>query len=509
MPHRLAPGERYIGQAGLRERLGLTVPAPPQVSILGASQRRTHDDGQILVERYPASRSPGRGPLDDLWFAMRYEPLDLRLLKAAFERLDRSALTDWVRATPSGAFTRRAWFLFEWLTGERLDVPPPPPVGNVPALDPDRHLVAEGVVSTRHRVTDNLPGTPLLCPIVRRTRTLDQLRATDIRAAIANVVRETDPDVLTRAVSYLYTKETRSSFEIEREEADASRAARFVAALRSVREFDVSSEADFVRLQNIIVDVRFAARSWRDMQVFIGQTTSGYREVVHCAFPRPDDVPDLMRGLALLADRVVAGRVDPVAAAALVAFAFVFIHPFEDGNGRIHRYLIHRMLTVTGLVRGDIILPVSATMVRDRAAYDAALETFSSVIMPFVDWSWSDGDGGDVVVRNDTRDLYRFFDATRIVEYLYRCVIEAVQTDLREEVRFLDVFGRAMAVVRDRVDMPDRRVGLLVRLLMQGGGRLSARKRQSSFPELTDEEIAAIEEDLAMIQAGTAAHAGT
>jgi hypothetical protein len=37
-------------------------------------------------------------------------------------------------------------------------------------------------------------------------------------------------------------------------------------------------------------------------------------------------------------------EVDPVVAAAILAFGFVYIHPFEDGNGRIHRYLIHHVL---------------------------------------------------------------------------------------------------------------------------------------------------------------------
>lgn len=35
---------------------------------------------------------------------------------------------------------------------------------------------------------------------------------------------------------------------------------------------------------------------------------------------------------------------DAVLAAAMIAFGFVFIHPFVDGNGRIHRYLIHHIL---------------------------------------------------------------------------------------------------------------------------------------------------------------------
>ncbi len=29
----------------------------------------------------------------------------------------------------------------------------------------------------------------------------------------------------------------------------------------------------------------------------------------------------------------------------VVGFGFVFLHPFEDGNGRLHRYLIHHVLS--------------------------------------------------------------------------------------------------------------------------------------------------------------------
>jgi Fic family protein len=34
----------------------------------------------------------------------------------------------------------------------------------------------------------------------------------------------------------------------------------------------------------------------------------------------------------------------PVLFAAIITFSFVIIHPLEDGNGRIHRYLIHHVL---------------------------------------------------------------------------------------------------------------------------------------------------------------------
>jgi hypothetical protein len=49
------------------------------------------------------------------------------------------------------------------------------------------------------------------------------------------------------------------------------------------------------------------------------------------------------------------------------------------------------------------------------------------------------------------------------------------------------------------VDMPDRRASMLVRLILQNNGRLSHTKR-STFPELKDEEISAIEEAVARTQ---------
>lgn len=169
------------------------------------------------------------------------------------------------------------------------------------------------------------------------------------------------------------------------------------------------------------------------------------------------------------------GATDPVTAAALVAFSFVFIHPFEDGNGRIHRFLIHQVLSSEGFTPPDVLFPVSAAIVRDRRGYDAALETFSNAILPFIDWHWTAAK--EIVVENETADLYRFFDATPLVEFLYAKTAETVRKDLKEELGFAAVYDDAMTAVRDIVDMPDRRASLLVRLCMQNGGKLSKARR--------------------------------
>jgi hypothetical protein len=482
---------RPLGHMWLRQHFGLAVPVPYTESYSVAGARRTEVTGPRTVELYPRAYASGDGVIANLKFALRYEPLDFGVLVGAFTAMGGDPIADWVRAEPTGSYARRAWFLYEYLTGRALDVPDAATGNYVEALDPEKHVTAARRNSPRHRVANNLLGTPQLCPTVRRTAALEAQIGVHIDAEARAIIERYDPAVLARAVRYLYTKETRSSFAIEREAPSPDRTERFVAALRSASSFDPSNKGELIRLQNTIVDPRYAAKDWRTIQNFIGETTVDFREEVHFICPRPTDVPSLMDGWMKMTAQMLAGNVEPVVAAAVSAFAFVFIHPFEDGNGRIHRFMIHHVLSRTGFSPDNLIFPVSAAIVRDQRSYDAVLESFSQPLFAAIDWAWTNE--REIVVRNETAPLYRFFDATLFAEYLYDRVVETVRTDLGEELGFLAVFDRAMEGVRAIVDMPDRRAALLVRLMLQNDGRLSNSKR-SQFEELHDEEVAAMEQ---------------
>ena len=483
--------ERYpIGHAWLRRELRLPVPPPAVESYIAAGARRTESHGSRVVELYPRQYSTDGSVVSNLRFALRHEPVDLGVLAAALKAVDAADIEAWVRREPTGAFSRRAWFFHETVTGRTLDLEDAG-VGNyVEALDPTRHIVAERRNSRRHRVADNLLGGPGLCPTVRRTPRLTEAMRLRVDEEARALIESHDPVILARAVDSLYTKETRSSFAIEGETPSASRTERFVAALRAAPGIDPADKAALVRLQGDIVDRRYAASDWRNGQNFVGATVGGYREEVHFICPRPEDVPGLMDAWTALMRRVVAGGVPPVVAAAVSAFAFVFIHPFEDGNGRIHRFLMHHVLARRGYGPPDMILPVSAAILRDRRGYDAILESFSRPLFEFIRWRWTAGQ--ELVVENDTSDLYRYFDATAFAEYLHDRVADTVRRDLREELGFIAVFDRAFEAVREIVDMPDRRASLFVRLCMQNSGRLSAARRRG-FSELEDAEVAAME----------------
>lgn len=488
--------EMPIGQAWLIQELGLAVPPPAIESYLVAGARRTETHGARTRESYPMRYAPEGSVISHIRFALRHEAFDLGVLVAALKATDPGEIEVWVRAQPTGAFSRRAWFLYETFTGRTLDLADAT-VGNyVGALDPGRHVVAARRNSKRHRVADNLLGERGLCPTVRLTRKLREAMESDLDREARALTEGYDPRLLARAVNYLYTKETRSSFALEGETPSARRAERFVAALRSAPTFDPSDARALVDLQRTIVDPRYGADGWRDIQNFVGETLGGYRERVYFVCPRPEDVPDLMSSWIALTRRIVGGGVDPVIAAAVSSFAFVFIHPFEDGNGRIHRFMMHHVLARRGYGPPGVILPVSAAILRDRHRYDDVLASFSAPLLGLVQWEWTEGNahtpGRQMVVKSDSAYLYRYFDATAMAEYLYDQVADSVRRDLREELDFVTVFDQALSGVREIVDMPDRRASLLVGLCMQNGGRLAARKR-TRFAELTDDEVGAME----------------
>ena len=69
---------------------------------------------------YPAAYDPGTTLAANLEFALKYEGLDLGLLAALFAVLDRNELVAIISEKPTGQYRRRIWFLFEFLTAERL-----------------------------------------------------------------------------------------------------------------------------------------------------------------------------------------------------------------------------------------------------------------------------------------------------------------------------------------------------------------------------------------------------
>ena len=193
------------------------------------------------------------------------------------------------------------------------------------------------------------------------------------------------PELLKRALGYLYTRETKSSFEIEHIKPTSTRTERFVALLQLAEREDFCEKTKLIDLQNRIVDQRFSESDYRLSQNYVGETVAWQKEKIHFACPKPENLAELMEGLVAAHRRMDAGNVSAVIHAASIAYGFVFLHPFEDGNGRIHRFLIHNILARRGFTPKGIMFPISASMLKNPANYDTSLEAFSRPLMALVE----------------------------------------------------------------------------------------------------------------------------
>jgi len=131
LPERATPA----GYSALIEAYGLRVPLPRTLSATGEHHRIKDDAGwRILTPRH----APSPDPEGHLTFALKYEGLDLAILKRLFAAVAPAEIEALVRAKPTGSYARRIWFLYEWLMAKRLDLPDAGKGSYEPVVDPER-----------------------------------------------------------------------------------------------------------------------------------------------------------------------------------------------------------------------------------------------------------------------------------------------------------------------------------------------------------------------------------
>jgi len=483
-----APG-RPVGYAALIDAFELDVPLPRRLHAIGERHRvTTTDSWRLLTPRH----APEPTLAGHLTLALKWEGVDLAVLKRLFLALAPDEVAAVIKSQPTGAYARRLWFLYEWLLGRRLELPDASSrLSFADALDPELQFGVPGERSSRHRVRNNLPGTREFCPLVFRTEALDSFLAGDLPARAHAALAPIPADVIARAAAFLLLEDSKSSFAIEGERPARGRIERWGQAIGQAGRVSLDLD-ELLRLQRLLIgDDRFVHLGLRREGGFVGEhdRETGAPIPSHVS-ARAEDLGALMGGLFAFA-RDCSQGLDPVISAACAAFGFVYIHPFEDGNGRLHRYLIHHVLAERGFNPPGLVFPVSSVILRHIDDYLRTLETRSRAVLPLVEWEPTER--GNVRVLNDTADFYRFFDATPHAEFLYGCVQTTIEEDLPRETAFLQAYDRFAARVQDLVEMPHTTLDLLFRFLRQNGGTLSERAREGEFSRLAAGEVLEIE----------------
>lgn len=490
------PNLQLAGYSALIRVYNLVVPLPHQLSAV-SQQHRDYVEGKwkVFTKRYKPDNTLGA----HLTFALKYEGVNLLVLKSLFRNIDQAELLDFIHNEPKGRYPRRIWFLYEWLMDQELPVDDLDSINYVDVIDTKLQYGGPTEFSKRHRVRINLPGTKEFCPLVQKTEVLEAFRKKHLDQQVNETLGSIHKDLITRAAAFMLLKDSKASFAIEGESPQQDRAERWGRAIGQAGQKELTQE-ELLRLQDLVIkDSRFVTMGFRKEGGFVGvhDRVSGAPIPDHIS-AKWEDVPDLITGFIETKQKLTKEEdFDPVIAAAALSFGFAFIHPFEDGNGRIHRYLIHHVLSKMEFAPKGLIFPISAVILERIDEYREVLESYSKPLLNFIEWRATPE--GNVDVLNETKDYYRFFDATKQAEFLYKCVEQTVMETLPEEVEYLENHDKMRTFITYHFDMPDKTMENLIGFLRQNNGSLSNRARNKEFSSLTYDEVEMIEKAYAQI----------
>jgi len=486
-----------IGYLKLKTQLNLSAFDPLMPARLAPVTSITATPDALLI---PAKVAPkDEFPLSHLLFALKHEGINLQLLSQALRKIPAKDMLAAITESPTGAYIRIACFLWEAFNKQELKGAPTVTGVAANLFDPKKYITGPSIRNAKWRVDFNGLGSLDYCVTVERTERINSLLESNILQRANEFLSELGATASDRAMSWAYLSETKSSFEIEHETPSATKAEAFVELLKKAHLTTQLDEEYLVGLQNTaITNPLDRAINYRHQQNWLSSPLRGAAGVTYIP-PPPEIVDDLMRGLVDFAN-AAPKQIDPLIAAAIVSFGFVFIHPFMDGNGRLSRFLFHHALCRSGALNNGLLLPVSIAMKRNEDAYLAALKSFSEPARKRWEVIWIDGDEYQMTFNSD-ESLYRYWNATACVEFGLEMAKQALEKDLREETEFLAKYDCIYRAIDGRYDIRGKDLNTLVLTCMEQNGKISINRRKKFATTVPEEIFDAIESEYLKVAA--------
>lgn len=418
--------------------------------------------------------------LPHLLFALKHEPMQLAILHEALRLVSAQDILEALAEAPSGAYVRRAAYLWEKVHGIELDQPGTGPAGNyVDFFDPRVYYTGQTWErSQKYRINFNGIGPYEFCPVVRRDKALEQEGEAILRSLREWATAPENEFLMDRVMAWAYLSETRDSFAIENEVPTPEKENAFLQAMAHLRDRVPVTEDYLVGLQNTVISSPLRAEAgFRGAQNWLQRGGHGALAVRYVP-PSPEHMAPLVDGLIRMAN--ASDDVPPLIKAALVSFGFVFIHPFMDGNGRVSRLLAHHCLHAKGAlpdVKGSpAILPLSVAMKREERQYLAALESFSKPVRALWDVTFI-GDGDFAFDFRSSPMVYAHWSGAKAAAFVTRCAGIALQQSLVDEAQYLQAYDLAYERIDKQFDLPNRTINLLIQWIHQNNNKMPERRR--------------------------------
>jgi hypothetical protein len=185
-----------VGYGAIIDSLDLAVPLPFRLALISEKHRQYQTPEWSI---YTLRHTPQDSLYGHLTFALKYEGINLLLFKKLFDRVDKTAIEYMVIKEPLSLFSRKIWFLYEWLLQKALEIPDLKEGNYVQLVDEKlQYAITKGINSNRHRIINNLPGTINFCPLISKTQKLENFIKEDLSGKTTRVIRDVHKDILLR-----------------------------------------------------------------------------------------------------------------------------------------------------------------------------------------------------------------------------------------------------------------------------------------------------------------------
>lgn len=478
-----------VGYEFVRTALDLAAFEPARPALVRPVTRIERREAHLAV---PAQVAPtSDDPLLHLLFALKHEGVNLQILSQALPHIAAERMREEFAKAPNGQYIRAACYLWEFFTHQSLGDKPEIVGGYVDLFDRERYVTGPDRRDSRWRVNFNGLGFPRYCVTVERTSAIEAGIKSDILGRTKAFIESLGKEMMDRALSWAYLHETEDSYAIEREAPTEDKARAFIALLKQAHEGRPLTEEYLVELQSsVVMNPYDKAVEFRNEQNWLRGPARGAAGVTYVP-PPPDLVPMLMDEWMAFAN-TAPRHIDPIVAASIASFGFVYIHPFMDGNGRLSRFLFHKALCTSGKLDKGLLLPVSVAMKRHESEYLAALQSFSKPARERVQVTWLEDDDYRFDFKGDST-IYRYWDGTPCVEFGFRMAELALDVELRQETQYLAHFDAVKRIVDERYDVRGSVLATLISISLQADATISRNKRKRYANAVPEEIFDAIE----------------
>ena len=482
---------KLIGYSYLLNKLTLSVPLRELCCVSNkrlASQKVKKDNWFV----FDSQLSVKEGIFSNLEFAIKHETIDMLILKYIFKTLSQDAITQYIQTNPKRILSKKIWFLYEFLLDVRL------PIENLPTgkydnlLDSKKYILRnQPIKSQRHKINNNLLGTSKICPIITKTQKLQEYMSKDFTTSVSSLLGTVSKSLVKRAASFLLLSDSKASFEIEGERPTKNRIENWGKIINEAGKIPLSVD-EIQRLHSILLeDSRFMKIGLRDNEVFLGDRDRDNYPLPEFIGAKSQDLNSLLQDWIELDNLLRSDGIDPILHAVIISFSFVYIHPLEDGNGRLHRYLLHHILAQRNFYPKGMVFPISSVILDEIEKYRNILVAHTKPLMDVIKWEATAS--GNVKILNETQDFYRFFNPTKSCEFIYESVERTIKETLPDEIKYLNAFDDAYEKINNFIVMPDNKIKSLITFILQNNGKLSKKKKDKYFDKLTHDEVQSIQ----------------